>query len=634
MNFINSFSRFQKISLVVLIDIVTSLFSTWVAFSIRLDTFHIPNNIEINLYIISILTYLPFFVYFRLYNSIFRYTGIKTLLILFKASLFYAFTFFVVIFLLKIFSNHILFFNLYGVPRSIGIIQPLIFLFFVSSFRISGALILQTNSQIYEKKKFIIYGAGAAGVQFESASFELDVFCFIDDNHLKIGKEINGKKILNAKYIEKIVKDNLITDILVAIPSMGFNQRRILISKFKNLEINIRFLPSLADIVNGNIIESDFRSIQIEDLIERKINLEIDDQDFFSNKKILISGAGGSIGQEICLQLMKVNFKEIILLDNSEYNLYKITNTLEKFLLIDDNKKIISRLGSIRDYDRLDHIFSEFEPNIVYHCAAYKHVPIIEQNIIESVTNNIFGTKNIVDLSTKYKIKNFILISTDKAVRPTNIMGASKRVSELYIQAQDEISRETAFSIVRFGNVLYSSGSVAPLFTEQISKGGPVTVTHKDITRYFMTIPEAARLVLQSSSISKGGEVYVLDMGKPIKLIDMAKKMIRLSGHSIKDSNNINGDIEIKIIGLRSGEKLYEELLISADAEQTQKKYIFKAHEKYIKMNKLLKYFDVLSFQIKENNVQKIIQILKTIIPEFDHKKDNEQILENKKNKN
>ena len=623
MNFINSLSRFQKISLVVLIDIVTSLFSTWIAFSVRLDTFHIPNNIEISLYIISILIYLPCFLYFGLYNSIFRYTGIKTLLILFKASLFYAFTFFVVIFLLKFFSNYMQFFNLYGVPRSIGIMQPLIFLFFVSFFRICGALILQSNSQIYEKKKFIIYGAGSAGVQFESASFELDIFCFIDDNHLKIGKEINGKKILNAKNIEKIIKDNLITDILVAIPSMGFNQRRILIAKFKNLEINIRFLPSLANIVSGNIVESDFRSIKIEDLIERKINFENDDQDFFSNKKILISGAGGSIGQEICLQLIKMNFKEIILLDNSEYNLYKITNTLEKYLPIDNNKKITSRLGSIRDYDRLDHIFSEFKPNIVYHCAAYKHVPIIEQNIIESVTNNIFGTKNIVDLSTKYKIKNFILISTDKAVRPTNIMGVSKRVSELYIQAKNEISSETAFSIVRFGNVLYSSGSVAPLFTEQISKGGPVTVTHKDITRYFMTIPEAARLVLQSSSISKGGEVYVLDMGKPIKLIDMAKKMIRLSGRSIKDSNNMNGDIEIKIIGLRPGEKLHEELLISADAEKTQKKYIFKAHEKYIKMNKLLKYFDELSFQLKENNIQKIIQILKTITPEFKHKKDN-----------
>tara|TARA_A100001011_G_scaffold143180_1_gene151191 strand:- start:7802 stop:9292 length:1491 start_codon:yes stop_codon:yes gene_type:complete len=474
-----------------------------------------------------------------------------------------------------------------------------------------------------------IYGAGAAGTQLLASlklSGRLNTIAFFDDNPKLWGTKINEVKIYSPHQIYKF-KDNL-KQILLAIPSIEISRKRKIIKMLQNLELPILDIPSIDEITKGKTKIDALRPIPIEELLGREVieaqsdlmNLAI------KNKIILITGAGGSIGSELCRQVIHHKPKKIIILDISEENLYKIN---EELLQINsDNIQILSTLGSSSNFNLVNKTIKDNNIDIIFHAAAYKHVPIVELNPIEGIKNNIFSTVTVCEASANNHIEKLILISTDKSVRPTNIMGASKRVAELIVQAyaekesikshEDSTYKETLFSMVRFGNVLGSSGSVVLKFKEQIESGGPITLTDANIIRYFMTIKEAAQLVIQSSVLSEGGDIFLLDMGDPVKIHDLAKQMVNLSGLSIKNKNNINGDIEIISTGLRPGEKLYEELLINAESKPTSNPRIFKAYEKSIKflvVEKILKEF---KFHLDNYNLEESLKLLKKLVPEWE----------------
>lgn len=433
--------------------------------------------------------------------------------------------------------------------------------------------------QFDNRKKVAVYGAGQGGIQLISAlKFhpEYTVNAIIDDNANLQGQYLSGLKILSfGQAVKKILNEN-IEIVLMALPSLDNNQKANLIQKLTDFSIPVKTIPDLDDLIKGSARISDLKDININDLLGRTAIKPIDDlmSKNIMGKVILVTGAGGSIGSELCRQILIWKPKEVILLDISEFNIYKIYNELSE----SDHKnqiKITPFIGSIQDPDLISSIFETFEINTVYHAAAYKHVPIVEQNLIQGIKNNVFGTLNMIDNSILAKVQNFILVSTDKAVNPTNYMGASKRLAELICQSRNETSKDTCFTIVRFGNVLGSSGSVIPLFQKQIKEGGPITLTHRDIERYFMTIREAAQLVIQAGSISNGGKTYVLDMGKPVKIMDLCFNLIKLSGlkpymkDDGKTEGKVEGDIAVEIIGLRPGEKLYEELSYSDKLTKT-----------------------------------------------------------------
>jgi FlaA1/EpsC-like NDP-sugar epimerase len=415
------------------------------------------------------------------------------------------------------------------------------------------------------------------------------VIGFFDDDFSLWGKTISGLPIYDPSRVEDIIIKNKITDVILAVPSMSKFRQKTLLEKLIKL-VRVRVLPSLLDLTSGKVTVNFLKDLEIEDLLGREPATPDNHllEKNITNKTVMVTGAGGSIGSELCRQVIKFAPKKLVLIDASEFSLYSVTFEIEKLLeeSVFSEIQIISLLANIKDQKRMSEIFSTWKPNTVFHAAAYKHVSIVEKNILEGVENNIFGTLVCATESLKNGVENFVLISTDKAVRPTNIMGASKRISEMILQALakniEEKFNRTNYCMVRFGNVLGSSGSVVPLFKRQINAGGPITLTDKRVTRFFMTIPEAAQLVIQSASMSEGGDVFVLDMGESVKLLDLAHKMIELSGLSVLDDNNPNGDIQIEIIGLRPGEKLYEELLIGNNPRPTQHPRIMRAHDDFL----------------------------------------------------
>jgi FlaA1/EpsC-like NDP-sugar epimerase len=481
------------------------------------------------------------------------------------------------------------------------------------------------------KKKFIkvaIYGAGDAGAQLaENLNYEGGylVKFFIDDNKELYNRTINGIKIRSPKDLKNKAKD--IDQILFAIPSCRASIRNKIINNIQNYNIPILQVPSIKELASGKAEINSLRPISIEELLMRnpiEPNLFILNRSI-SNKVILVTGAGGSIGSEICKQIVNLNPKLLVLLDISELQLYKIKEILTK----ENKNKILIKyfLGNASDKGLIENILKTLKVNIIFHTAAYKHVPLVENNPLQGILNNVLTTKNLCSLAYKFEIEKLLLISTDKAVRPTNVMGASKRLSELIVQAYaDSIknkfsntknTKRTCFSMVRFGNVLDSSGSVVPLFKKQISESGPITVTHPEMTRYFMTIPEASQLVLQASLLAKGGEVFLLDMGEPVKIYNLALQMIRLSGLKLKNKENPNGDIEIVFTGKREGEKLYEELLIDSKATPTSHKLIFKAKESFIQFEKLMPNIKELEEAISHQKKKEALKILKKMVPEW-----------------
>ncbi|MDC3170812.1 polysaccharide biosynthesis protein [Prochlorococcus sp. AH-716-E13] len=491
-------------------------------------------------------------------------------------------------------------------------------------FFLRDLLINNTQKKILNCKKVAIYGAGSAGAQLSSSlniAKSHNIVCFIDESLYLQNRSINNIPIISPKEIDKTIKKEKIDQILLAIPSLENNRKRELIKSLDKYNIPVLQVPSLEQIERGEASINNLRPIVIDDLLGRNSVPAYPELlgPGILGKTICITGAGGSIGTELALQILKLNPSRLILLDISEFNLYKLKEKLENSFSKDI--KINYVLGNSASDSLIKHIFEKYKVEIVFHVAAYKHVPIVEENPIEGLDNNVNSTFIVAKFAEILGLKKMILISSDKAVRPTNIMGASKRLAELIVQSfadkQARTQTKTCFSIVRFGNVLASSGSVVPFFENQIKNGGPLTVTHKDIMRYFMTIEEAAKLVLQSSSLAKGGEVFLLDMGEPISIISLAKQMIRLSGLTVKDEKNINGDIEIIITGLRPGEKLFEELLIEEKSEQTIHPLIFKAKENYLKSEKLFPELNILNQLISARDIENIYKKIRKLVPEW-----------------
>lgn len=611
---IYSFPRFSRVLLLISIDIFIIYFSILITFNFDLDDSNLINWLFLSISFFSILT--NFFSGF--YLNITRFIGSQTYYKFAKINL-------IVICFIYFFGNFLNF-------RSPNIFS------FLKLYIISTSLIFFIRIFIrdlvmkYSKNKNInnsigIYGAGAAGTQLLASLklSRLNIIAFFDDNPKLWGTKINEVKIYPPHLIYKF-KDNL-KQILLAIPSIKISRKRTIIKMLQNLELPILDMPSIDEITKGKTKIDALRPIPIEELLGREVIEAQSDlmKLAIKNKTILITGAGGSIGSELCRQAIQHMPKKIILLDISEENLYKIN---EELLQINIYKiKIISILGSSSNFKLVSKTIKDNNVDIIFHAAAYKHVPIVELNPIEGIENNIFSTVAVCEASVENNIEKLILISTDKSVRPANIMGASKRVAELVVQAyaekesakfnKDGNYKGTLFSMVRFGNVLGSSGSVVLKFKEQIKSGGPITLTDPNIIRYFMTIKEAAQLVIQSSVLSQGGDIFLLDMGDPVKIYDLAKQMVNLSGLSIKNKNNIEGDIEIISTGLRPGEKLYEELLIDAEAEKTDHPLIFKAKENFIIMDEIKPKLKNLKKNIDERNKDQTLKILNELVKEW-----------------
>ena len=466
--------------------------------------------------------------------------------------------------------------------------------------------------------RVVIYGAGSAGRQLAGAlrlSTEIQPVAFLDSNESLHNTFIGGLKVLAPRKLRKLVAKKEIDEVLIAIPSASKSVLRNLLEEIKNFSIKVRILPGLAELAQGRVIVSELKEVNITDLLGRleiEANQELINRNI-ENKVVLITGAGGSIGSEISRQVANNNASVVILLDSNEYALYSIKKEIEGF-----NKTIdlYAVLANVNNKKRISEVCKTFKVETIYHAAAYKHVPIVEENPFEAVFNNIQGTKVCVEAAMEANVETFVLISTDKAVRPTNIMGASKRFSELILQSLSQ-SSSTRMIMVRFGNVIGSSGSAIPLFQKQIKDGGPVTVTHPEVIRYFMSIPEAAELVIQAGAMGKGGDVFVLDMGEPVKIYDLAKKLINLSGMEIKDDDNEEGDIEIIFTGLRPGEKLYEELLIGGNVSTTEHKQILRAEEDFIPAEELSSHLEALKEAEKIGDVAMLRDILKEVVYGF-----------------
>jgi FlaA1/EpsC-like NDP-sugar epimerase len=507
------------------------------------------------------------------------------------------------------------------IPRTLGLIQPLLLFLAVCASRVLASWLLTvriiTSNDLAQRRRALIYGAGSSGRQLVRAmteNREIKVAGFIDDDHSLQGRSMLGQRIYPPSALADLIASARVDDILLALPSTSRRRRNEIIADLRQFPVRVLTLPGLMDLAHGRVKTSDLRELTIEDLLGRDpVDLDPDIvRERITGQVILVTGAGGSIGSELCRQLAKAHPAKLLLVDSSEYALYAINRDLESF---DVNR--IALLGSVTDPLRMRAILDTWKPTMVFHAAAYKHVPLVEHNPLEGLRNNVFGTMLIAELSIECGVRDFVLVSTDKAVRPTNVMGASKRLSELCLQALAANSQTTCLSMVRFGNVLGSSGSVVPLFREQIRSGGPVTITHRDITRYFMTIPEAAQLVVQASTMARGGEVFVLDMGDPVRIYDLARNLIELSGLSVRDEDNPAGDIEITTMGLRPGEKLYEELLIDDNALSTRHPRIMMASEKFILLDMLRSELLLMNKSISAGDVTGTREILCRLVPEY-----------------
>jgi FlaA1/EpsC-like NDP-sugar epimerase len=633
--------RSVKRGLVMFGDLMICGLSVWLAFGLRLDQWGYYQSQQWILFFAAIGFSFPLFVFFGLYRAIFRYIGTTAFISIKRAFIIYTVLFFGVFTL----------YGIEGVPRSIGVIQPMLFFFGIGASRyfvrywLGGINNVQKGFHRSEPIA-LIYGAGSAGRQLASgliSNNEILLKGFIDDDlHLK-GSTINGISVYPNTDLKDLIHRLDVTDILLAIPSASQDRRNEIIASLNSCGVRVRSLPGLIDLASGRVRVSDLHDLDMNDLLGRDVvppKLGLLKKNILG-RVVLITGAGGSIGSELCRQIIKFSPKSLILIDSSEHSLYLIYEELKRTLIRLENERsagdsvddafsslnaelsieLVPCLASVRDHDLLLNIFKIHKPATVFHAAAYKHVPLVEQNPAEGIRNNVYGTLTCAQVSLECDVSNFILVSTDKAVRPANVMGASKRIAELVLQAMADCAikdnHATNFSMVRFGNVLGSSGSVAPLFGAQIAAGGPITLTHPEVTRYFMTIPEAAQLVVQASAMAEGGDVFVLDMGEPVRIFDLAVKMVYLSGLLVKDEAHPHGDIEIKVTGLRPGEKLYEELLIGDDPQSTAHPKIMKAHEDFLPWCDLQQELEKLNLALEKNDPDSIRGALKILVPSY-----------------
>ena len=603
-----SLHRYSKRGIAIFIDMFLCLLTLWLAFYLRLEEFVLLKNIGLIPIFLTIFLAIPIFWVNGLYRTLFRYAGLSILTTISVSVSIYGLIFFSIITL----------YGMTGVPRSIGIIQPVLLYISLIICRFYGKYFLTGSLDKFkeDRENILIYGAGAAGRQLFislEGNSKYKVVGFLDDDLNLHRQNLLGQNIYDPKDLKNIKNNKDIKLILIAIPSLNKSKKNEIIQKISNYKVPIKTLPNLSDIIEDKLSFSDIKDFLIEDLLDRDQVQPVNEllSKYITSKIILITGAGGTIGAELSRQILKQKPKKIILFELNEFALFKIYEELSD---IHKNLEIVPLLGNILDQKKLEKVFKTFKVDTVYHAAASKHVPLVESNICEGARNNILGTLYVVKAAINEKVKNLVFISSDKAVRPTNIMGASKRFAELCLQVYKEKNPLTNFSIVRFGNVLASSGSVIPKFKQQIIEGGPVTLTHSEVTRYFMTVPEAAQLVIQAGALGKNAEVFVLDMGKSIRIRDMIIKMINLSGQKIKDENNLEGDIEIKVTGLRPGEKLYEELLIGDNPQKTIHPKIRKIQEPSISFDQFERSINELTIQLDNQNSKEVKKILDRVI--------------------
>lgn len=594
-------TRVQKRVLMLLTDIVAIPLALWFAWYLRFgDVFPKAMIQTLLLFPVAILGSIAIFIYIGLYRAVVHFMSGKAVRAIAFGSISSSFLLFVTAFI----------FRLDFLPRSIPIIYGFILLVFIGGSRwIVRSMYQHVRLKQQNKQPVIIYGAGEAGFQLAKSLISGEDFypcAFVDNNKALAGCTVNDVKVYPPSALDQLISSTNATRVLLAVPSATKKQRKSILDLLKAQAIRVQSIPSLEDIVSGEAELHQLQDIKLEDLLGRDPVPPY--KELFTRcikkKNVFVSGAGGSIGSELCRQIITAQPTFLILYELSELALYTIEQELNEILSkkAEPTITIVAVLGSVCDPKRLQEVFTKYPIDTVYHAAAYKHVPLVEGNIFQGIRNNLFGTKVLAEVALAACVKNFVLISTDKAVRPTNVMGATKRSAELVLQALTNETSETIFSMVRFGNVLGSSGSVVPLFQKQIAKGGPVTVTHEKITRFFMTIPEAAQLVIQAGAMGNGGDVFVLDMGAPVKIIDMARRMIQLTGHTVKDVEQTHGDIAIEVIGLRPGEKLYEELLLSDNVQETVHPKIMQAFETFYKYSELTNWLSQLEDLEKKND--------------------------------
>ena len=622
---LSNLNRFNKTILMILNDFL-------IIYASFLIAIYLVNNFDYFVFYIShsttvALFSLPVFIFIGLYKSQVRYMGYKAMLNIIYATL-----------ILSLIKYSVAAFSFYkggGVfidyvaKNEIYLRETIIFWLVLSFFIIGSRQIARwaINSIGISsiKREFIIYGAGSAGRSVVSALLtnnEVRILGYVDDDYNLHGIYVNNYPVLGGLgYLENIETKREKVSVLLAVPSMKISRRREVLRILEQNSISVRSLPPLNEIAIGMTNAQKIENLRPEELLDREpIELDLKKlQQSINGKNILITGAGGSIGSELSRQIFKLNPKQIILLDHSELNLYNIHNELIEYLNHSSLKvDLVPKLGSILDEEFLQRIFQNHEIDSIYHAAAYKHVSLVEQNIIQGTKNNVIGTYNLVTIAAKNKIKSLIHISTDKAVRPTNFMGASKRLAELVIQGiVDQADSNLKYTMVRFGNVLGSSGSVIPLFKKQIEEGGPVTVTHKDVTRFFMTISEASQLVIEAGTQAEGGEVFVLDMGESVKINDLAKRMIRLSGYSVGNNSQDDYSIDIDYIGLRAGEKLKEELILGNNLGPTNNPKVMKANEEFLNWKKVQHMIDNIRAAILDNDTEKIKKLMLEYVTDY-----------------
>lgn len=600
--------RVAKRALALLVDSSFCVLTIWLAYCFRLNEWTVLTGVQWLPVFVSLCMALPIFIVMGMYRAIFRYANLAAFITVLKAIAIYGFAFMTIFTALSV----------PGVPRTVGILQPFLLLIGIGLSRLGIRYWLgDAYQRILHKNmlaKVLIYGAGKAGRQLAAAltnSAELNVVGYLDDDPRLKGGVMGGLPIYDPSDLPVLAEALGVHNVLLALPSASRQRRNEILEHIRKARVNVRTLPDLTALAQGRVAVSDIRELEIEDLLGREAvapRQELLDK-AMRNKVVMVTGAGGSIGGELCRQILRNAPSSLILLDQNEFALYNIDAELRKLaeLYEHENLQIVPILCSVRDQDRMEHIIQSWRPQTLYHAAAYKHVPLVEHNAVEGIKNNVMGTLVAARAAHKYGVSNFVLISTDKAVRPTNVMGASKRLAEMVLQALAAESAadrmRTNFSMVRFGNVLGSSGSVVPLFRQQIKEGGPVTLTHREITRYFMTISEASQLVIQAGAMGEGGDVFLLDMGEPVRIADLARKMVELSGLTVRDDNSPEGDIELSVTGLRPGEKLYEELLIGDNPETTEHPRIMKAREDFLFWPELLKKLNALNAALDRNDM-------------------------------
>lgn len=604
LNTILSLPRSIKRVISIIIDILFIVGSYFLALGIRLN-FHEEVIKTDNWYIVLCVSVISILAFIRLglYRAVLRFITIKFTQVAIVGTALSTAALLLVTFAFQ--------FNL---PRTVLFLYFVFLSIFVVCTRFLWRAMLSYDR--HDKTRVIIYGAGSSGRQLLTALNQASnylVVGFVDDNKNLHRTVMHGITVYNPKSLDKLIESRNVKKILLAMPSASQTQRKKIINRISKYKCEILTVPGMEDIVSGKAHLTSLNQISISDLLGRDIVKPIDallNQDI-KNKVVMVTGAGGSIGSELCRQIVKQQPKKLVLFELSEFSLYQIhQELLQNENVRTDKIELVPLLGSVQRKHRLDIIMRSFQVETVYHAAAYKHVPLVEYNVVEGIRNNIFGTLSCAQAAIEAKVSTFVLISTDKAVRPTNIMGTTKRMAELVLQALASKQNTTRFCMVRFGNVLGSSGSVVPLFNKQIREGGPITLTHRKITRFFMTIPEAASLVIQAGAMGKGGDVFVLDMGDPVKIYDLAVKMVHLSGLTVRNEKNPDGDIEIKVTGLRPGEKLYEELLIGENVHGTTHPRIMTATEIMIEWDKLSKILDQLDKLCAEYKIDEIRELL------------------------